>query len=194
MTAPERDLTEPPVRTETIASRVVLVIANLLYYGIARHLPYSVRPYALGARRIRYEICRRMFASCGTNVNVEHGALINNGRAIHIGDNSGIGLDAFVSGPLVMGRNVITGPRCTFLAIPRDTPRTDVPIIDQGYKEPRAPVLEDDVWLGANVTVLPGRRIGTGSIVGAGSVVSEDVPPYSVVAGNPARVIRSRRS
>lgn len=48
----------------------------------------------------------------------------------------------------------------------------------------------EDCWLGGNVTVLPGVRIGQGSTVGAGSVVTKDVPPYTVVAGNPARKIR----
>lgn len=181
-----------PQRRETLWSRVLLVVCNVLYYGFARHLPYSPRPYAFGARRIRYEICRHMFASCGRNVNVEHGALINNGRLISIGDNSGIGLDAFISGPLVIGSNVIMGPNCTFLSINRITDRTDTTILGQGYKPAEAPVIEDDVWLGANVTVLPGRRIGRGSIVAAGAVVSSDVAPYAVVAGNPARVIKMR--
>lgn len=53
-------------------------------------------------------------------------------------------------------------------------------------------MIEDDVWLGANVTVLPGRRMGRGSIVAAGAVVASDVAPYTVVAGNPARVIKIR--
>jgi maltose O-acetyltransferase len=181
-------------RTELrgIRRQALRIAANALYYGVARHLPYSVRPYAFGARRIRYEICRHMFASCGKNVNVEHGALINSGSDITIGDNSGIGLDAFVSGPVTIGANVIMGPRCTFLSINRRTPRVDVPMITQGFREPQPPVIEDDVWLGANVTVLPGRRIGRGSIVGAGAVVSTDIPPYAIAAGNPARVIRMR--
>lgn len=181
------------IRRGGVLDGIRLVVCNALYYGLARHLPYSVRPYAFGARRIRYSICRHMFAECGTNVNVEHGALINNGRGIRIGDNSGIGLDAFVSGPLEIGRNVIMGPNCTFLSINRNVVRTDVPMLGQGYLPARAPVIEDDVWLGANVTVLPGRRIGRGSIVGAGAVVTRDVPPYAVVAGNPAEVIRMRR-
>lgn len=181
-----------PGRRETLRSRLLLVVCNALYYGFARHLPYSPRPYAFGARRIRYEICRHMLASCGTNVNVEHGALINNGRQISIGDNSGIGLHCFVSGPLVIGDNVIMGPNCTFLSINREVGRTDRPMIEQGFQPARAPVIEDDVWLGANVLVLPGRRIGRGSIVAAGAVVSVDVPPFAVVAGNPARVLRQR--
>jgi maltose O-acetyltransferase len=169
-------------------------IANVLYYTVARHLPYSVRPYSFGSRRIRYAICRHMFAYCGKNVNVEHGALINSGRKIAIGDNSGIGLNNFISGPLVIGHNVIVGPGCTFLSMNRDTSRTDIPMIEQGFKPAKPPIIEDDVWIGANVTVLPGRRIGRGAIVAAGAVVSRDVEPFAVVAGNPARVIGDRRS
>jgi maltose O-acetyltransferase len=181
-----------PARRQDLRGQILLVLANILYYALARHLPYSPRPYSFGSRRIRYEICRHMFRSCGTDVNVEHGALLNSGRDIDIGDRSGIGLDAFISGPLVIGRDVIMGPNCTFLSINRETPSTSRAMIEQGFKEPMAPVIEDDVWIGANVTVLPGRRIGTGSIVAAGAVVAADVPPYSVVAGNPARVIKER--
>jgi len=185
-------LTLASPRAPGLRSTVLFLVCNFLYYSIARHLPYSPRPYAFGARRIRYEICRHMFKSCGVDVNVEHGALINSGRDIEIGDRSGIGLDAFISGPLIIGRDVIMGPNCTFLSINRDTTLTSVPMIDQGFQAPRPPIIEDDVWLGANVIVLPGRRIGTGSIVAAGAVVASDVPEYSVVAGNPARVIKQR--
>jgi maltose O-acetyltransferase len=183
-------LAEP--RRQDMIGQILFLLCNLLYYGFARHLPYSPRPYALGSRRIRYQICRRMFRSCGVDVNVEHGALINSGRDIDIGDRSGIGLNAFISGPLVIGRDVIMGPNCTFLSINRSTPSLERPMIEQGFKAPQAPVIEDDVWIGANVTVLPGRRIGQGSIVAAGAVVASDVPPFTVAAGNPARVIKHR--
>jgi maltose O-acetyltransferase len=179
-------------RRQGILGELLHLFCNALYYGFARHLPYSPRPYAFGARRIRYEICRHMFRSCGTDVNVEHGALINSGREIDIGDRSGIGLNAFISGPLIIGRDVIMGPNCTFLSINRDTRDTAIAMIDQGFRPPQPPVIEDDVWLGANVIVLPGRRIGKGSIVSAGAVVAADVAPYTVVAGNPARVIKRR--
>jgi virginiamycin A acetyltransferase len=53
-------------------------------------------------------------------------------------------------------------------------------------------VIEDDVWLGYNVTVLPGVTIGQGSVIGAGSVVTSDIPPYTVAVGNPAKVIKTR--
>jgi maltose O-acetyltransferase len=188
----ESAVTLAPPRRQDAVGQLLFLLCNALYYGFARHLPYSPRPYAFGARRIRYEICRRMFRSCGVDVNVEHGALINGGQDIDIGDRSGIGLDAFISGPLIIGRDVIMGPNCTFLSINRDTTSTDRPMIEQGFRPARPPVIEDDVWLGANVIILPGRRIGKGSIVAAGAVVASDVPPYSVVAGNPARVIKQR--
>nr|WP_231134366.1 DapH/DapD/GlmU-related protein [Motilibacter deserti] len=62
----------------------------------------------------------------------------------------------------------------------------------QGFVDDRPVVIEDDVWIGANVVILPGRTISTGSIVGAGSVVTKDVPPRTVVAGNPAVVVKNR--
>jgi maltose O-acetyltransferase len=133
-----------------------------------------------------------MFASCGRDVNVEHGASFAPAADIRIGDKSGIGLNAFISGPVVIGKNVMMGPNCTILGINHDIKRTDVPMIEQGYSRPRPPIIEDDVWIGANVTILPGRRIGTGAIIGAGAVVASDVPPRSIVAGNPARVVRMR--
>lgn len=53
-------------------------------------------------------------------------------------------------------------------------------------------VIEDDVWIGANVAVLSGVTIGRGSIIGAGSVITKDIPRYSIVGGNPAKILRSR--
>jgi maltose O-acetyltransferase len=53
-------------------------------------------------------------------------------------------------------------------------------------------VIEDDVWIGTRAIILPGRRLGKGCIVGAGAVVTKDVEPHSIVAGNPARAVGSR--
>jgi galactoside O-acetyltransferase len=54
-------------------------------------------------------------------------------------------------------------------------------------------VVEDDVWLGSGAIVLDGVHIGRGSVIGAGAVVTEDLPPYSIAVGSPARVVRDRR-
>ena len=72
--------------------------------------------------------------------------------------------------------------------------RTDIPMNQQGNSPVRPIVIGDDVWIGANVIILPGVSIGTGCVIGAGSVVTKSLPEYSVVAGNPAKIIKNRKS
>ncbi len=135
-----------------------------------------------------------MLDACGLDVNIEHGAWFGSGKGIQLGDRSDIGMDALVIGPVEIGRDVMMGPRCILLSSSHEVGSVDLPMNQQGFKPDRPIVIEDDVWLGAGVTVLPGRRIGRGSIIGAGSVVAADVPPWSIAAGNPARVVRDRRA
>lgn len=168
------------------------VFACLIYYSVARHLPMSTRPYAVGCRRVRAALARWMFADCGENVNVEHGADFFSGRQVSIGDNSGLGVDSLILGPVTIGANVMMGPRVMLLATNHNTSRVDIPMIRQGMKEDRRIVIEDDVFIGAGAIILAGRRVGTGAIVGAGAVVSVDVLPYTTVVGNPARALRTR--
>ena len=66
----------------------------------------------------------------------------------------------------------------------------DAPIIDQPIEDLRPVIVEDGAWLGQNVVLLPGVTVGKGAVVGANSVIREDVPPRSVVAGSPGRVVR----
>jgi maltose O-acetyltransferase len=134
-----------------------------------------------------------MLDECGTNVNVEHGARFGSGVGIKLGDRSDIGMDALVIGPLWIGADVMMGPRCVLLADRHQTASTDLPMNQQGFQPSRPIVIEDDVFIGAGVTILPGRRIGTGSIIGAGAVVTRDVEPFTVVGGNPAVLVRRRK-
>jgi maltose O-acetyltransferase len=162
------------------------------YLGLARHLPWSPRPGGRLARRVRGYLAAGMLDACGEQVNVEHGAWFGSGRGVRLGDRSAIGMDALVIGPLVVGDDVMMGPRCLLVSDSHQIEDTSVPMARQGFTAPRTIVIEDDVWIGAGVTVLAGVRIGHGSVVGAGSVVTKDVPPWSVAAGNPARVVRQR--
>ena len=75
-----------------------------------------------------------------------------------------------------------------------DMSRTDIPIIQQPSVSRGGITIEPNVWLGARVTVLDGVTIGRDSVVGAGAVVTHDIPPFAVAAGVPARVIRDRRA
>jgi maltose O-acetyltransferase len=133
-----------------------------------------------------------MFADCGKNVNIESGADFCSGRRISIGDNSGLGVDSLIMGPVAIGANVMMGPRVMLLATNHNTSRTDIPMILQGMREDRLIVIEDDVFIGAGAIILAGRRVGKGAIVGAGAVVAIDVLPYTTVVGNPAVAVRAR--
>lgn len=92
---------------------------------------------------------------------------------------------------LTLGDNVMVGPNVVMDTSRHNSERTDVPMKSQGMSY--APIsIGDDVWIGANVVVTMGVSIGEGCIVGAGSVVTKDIPAFSVVAGVPAAVIKSR--
>ncbi len=92
---------------------------------------------------------------------------------------------------VVIGDNVRLAPSVTLLGGSRNFERRDTLIVDQGSSNTGL-VIGDDVLIGANVVVLPGCHIGQGAVVGAGSVVSTEVAPYTIVAGVPARVVGQR--
>jgi maltose O-acetyltransferase len=175
------------------SARARQLIAAAAYLGIARHLPWSPRPFGKLGRRARASLARHMLDRCGQDVNVEHGAHFGSGRGISLGDRSDIGMDALVMGPVTIGRDVMMGPRCILISSHHEIGSTDVPMNSQGMAPNRPIVIGDDVWIGAGVTILPGRHIGTGSVVGAGSVVARDVEPWTIVGGNPAQVLGRRR-
>lgn len=171
--------------------KISYYICLILYYFIARHLPGSDMPYSLGAKRIRGFLCKRIFKKSGRNINIEHGAFFASGRDIEIGDNSGLGLNCRITGPLKIGSYVMMGPDVMIFTQNHKNDRLDIPMMLQ--TDPKRPVvIGDDVWIAARAIILPGVTIGKGSIIGAGAVVTKDVPEYAVVGGNPARVIRYR--
>ena len=85
------------------------------------------------------------------------------------------------------------GPYCIILTQNHEFSRTDINMIEQGYSEIKPVIIDDDVWIGARVTILPGIHVHEHSIIGAGAVVTHDVPAYSIVAGVPAKVIKMRK-
>ena len=86
------------------------------------------------------------------------------------------------------------GTDCVIITRSHRHDRTDIPMMDQGFEEERPVFVGNDVWLGDRVIILPGVHIGDGCIIGAGSVVTRDIPPYSVAAGVPAKVIKDRKN
>lgn len=144
-------------------------------------------------RRIRSGIACGCFDWHGKNVNIERKADFGKGDGIIIGDNSGLGVNCDVRGPLEMGTNIMMGPDVVIMTSVHDTTRTDIPMNQQGHLPKQKVTIGDDVWIGARVIILPGVNVGKGSIIGAGAVVTKDIQEYSVVAGVPAKVIKVRK-
>ena len=122
---------------------------------------------------------------------------IGQGGSLHIGSNthiqSGCTLNAFV-GNIIIGANCMIAPRCAFTPYQHSFADTGRPMREQPLTSKGDIVIEDDVWLGLHVCVMDGVTIGRGAIVGAGAVVTKDIPSYAIAGGIPARVIRFRET
>jgi len=163
----------------------------LLYHTVAKRLPPSYSSLRLGQTALRRFCGKLVLSSCGKQVNIETNAVFS--PKVTLGDYSGIGINAKLYGTCHIGRYVMMGTDCTVITRNHRFDRIDIPMMQQGFEEERPVFIGDDVWIGDRVTLLPGVHIGEGCIVAAGAVVTRDVPPYSIVAGVPARVIRNRK-
>lgn len=115
------------------------------------------------------------------------------GEGLKIGNNSNIGPFAYIgcSGFIEIGDNVMISPRVSIFAENHDFDNPNIIMKEQGVTK-KFVKIEDDCWIAANSIILAGVTIGKGSVIAAGSVVTKDVPAYSVVAGVPAEIIKSR--
>lgn len=162
-------------------------------YRIGRSLPTSYTPIVGGfAMRVRRLACSHLFDYCGKDVNIEKGAYFGYGFGIRIGDFSGLGINCVVPDGSRIGENVMMGPNCYIHGVNHRFERTDIPMRLQGVTESKPCIIDDDVWIGRNVTIMVGRHISTGTIVASNSVVTKDFPAYSIIGGNPATLIKSR--
>lgn len=121
---------------------------------------------------------------------VESFACINNAVGdVIIGDHTRIGLHNTIIGPVTIGSHVNLAQGITITALNHNFDDSEKRIDQQGISTKEV-VLEDDIWVGANAVILPGVTIGKHAVVAAGAIVTKDVPPHSLVAGVPAKVIR----
>lgn len=121
---------------------------------------------------------------------IESFACINNAVGdVMIGDHTRIGLHNTIIGPVIIGSHVNLAQGITVTALNHNFEDSEKRIDEQGVST-SAVVIEDDIWIGANAVILPGVTIGHHSVVAAGAVVTKDVPPHSLVAGVPAKVIK----
>jgi maltose O-acetyltransferase len=165
---------------------------QVFYYLFARWLPASSTSYFTLSRLVRRLCAKQLFYSCGSNINLEYGAYFGSGRNVEVGDFSGIGINCRINGPVKIGSAVMMGPDVVILARNHKFDRTDIPMSAQGASIDKKVIIDDDVWIGTRAIILPGVHIGKGSIIGAGAVVTKDVPSYAIVGGNPAKVLKYR--
>ena len=171
------------------------VLARLclfLYYSVARYLPDSPLPGSVLGMAIRRALVGRIFKHVGHDTKVHANVYFGSGANVELGDYSSLNYGAWISNDTVIGEDVMMGPFVMILSGSHNFERLDIPMREQGAPERRAVIIEDDVWIGAKTIILPGVRVGAHSIIGAGSVVTKDVPEYAIVGGSPARLIKFR--
>jgi acetyltransferase-like isoleucine patch superfamily enzyme len=153
--------------------------------------------------RVCKKICmycyRELFFYCGKNVCFDAKSSFFSYKSISLGDYVFVGARAWMSssfGSMIkIGSYVMFGPNVTILTGDHEIERVGIPMCfvkDKSLSRSAGVHICDDVWIGANSTILKGVHIGEGAVVAAGSLVNKDVPRYSIVAGVPAKVIKYR--
>ena len=121
---------------------------------------------------------------------IEDFSCVNNGVGdVIIGERSRVGLGNTIIGPVKIGDKVLIAQNVTFSGMNHNYQDVSLAIADQGFTTKEI-IVDDDCWIGANSVVTAGVCIGKHSVVAAASVVTKDVPPYTIVAGNPAIPIK----
>lgn len=171
-----------------------LTLGQILTWELVRWLvvPLSIVPGVVGII-IRYVVLRWLVKESRGFFRVLERVTIEYPKGLSIGRGVGINLGCWINarGGVTLGDNVITGPYCVIHSANHRLDRLNVPIQQQGFEE--KPVrIGNNVWLGARVTVLSGVTIGDNAVVGAGAVVTKDIPSNAIAGGNPARIIRLR--
>lgn len=141
-------------------------------------------------RRTRIDVLPFNDFSLGAQSTIEDFSTINNGVGpVHIGERTRIGLGNVLIGPVTVGNDVMFAQNIVLSGLNHGyedihLPPSQQPVVTKPI------IVEDEVWIGANAVVTAGVTIGKHSIVAAGCVVVKDVPPYSIVGGNPGKILK----
>ena len=131
--------------------------------------------------------------SYDNNSKFENNIYISDAKNILIGKHCRINEHVFLQGSVQIGDYVMIAPYVTIHSSTHVYNDIHTPMVLGGLTEANTVIIDDDVWIGKNVVVLPGVKIGKGSIIGANSVVTKDVDEYSIYGGVPAKLIKKRK-
>ena len=143
--------------------------------------------------RLRSKWFRGELAYCGIDIIIDHSVIIIAPEKVRIGNHCRISYGTFLNGTgsIIIGDDVLIGMNVKVITTNHVFDRIDIPIREQGEIS-KPIIIGNDVWIGANVIILPGISIGNGCIIGAGSIVTRNLPDYSIAVGNPAKIIKIR--
>jgi len=178
-----------------VVAAILWVVSPLLTLGhdvvawLVALLPQHPGPYAA----IKRLLLNWAGARVGRNVHIYPGVRIYMPRGLVVGNNVSISSYVVITtaGTVTIGDNVLIGYGTRILSANHKIPDSLGVIFGAGH-DCKPVVIEDGVWLGANVVILPGVRVREGAVVAAGAVVTKDIDPYTVVGGVPAELIRNR--
>ncbi|THB80830.1 MAG: acyltransferase [Desulfobacteraceae bacterium] len=162
----------------------------LIYKMIATHLPSGMGPIGRGCALLRRTLSRPLLKKSAKIFSIDQGADFGNGSCLAISERTNIGAYFSLSGTgtLSFGEHIAMGRECMFIT-------QNHKYLEEGFDgfEIKDITVGSHVWFGHRVTVLPGVTIGDHTIIGAGAVVTKDIPDYAIAAGNPAKVIKYRK-
>jgi maltose O-acetyltransferase len=164
----------------------------MLYYLIAYSLPDRSFPLGKYFSKLRGILTKLILKdNCGMNLELESKVMFGKFNDIRIGNNCQINEKSRLRN-VSIGNDVMIAPEVYILHSGHEYQKLDISMRFQRDKYYPKTVIADDVWIGARVIIMPGRNIGKGSIIAAGAVVTKNVEPYSIIGGNPSRLIKMR--
>ena len=169
--------------------QMISKLLYLLYLILLKNTPEDYRPYALFFPLLRSWTVKNYMKKCGVSPRVKKGAEISPYAVL--GNNSELGTRCMIQSNVYLGDDVIMGPDVKIYSRNHKYNSLKIPIRSQG-KEYYETHIGNDVWLGSNVIITAGCKVGNHVIVAAGAVVTKDVPEYAIVGGIPAKVIKFR--
>jgi acetyltransferase-like isoleucine patch superfamily enzyme len=185
-----------------LIQRLLFIVCRQKYKGI---IPGSARWYVLQDKLNNkpsmgiYKVIRELFykmtiKECGKNLFLYRNIQVYHPQNLIIGNNVKINRNVYITATdsITIGNDVLIGPNTIINSGNHKYSDPNILIREQGHFS-KAIIIENDVWIGANVCILKGVKIGKGAVVGAGAVVTKNVEPYTVVAGVPAKIIKLRK-
>lgn len=158
-----------------------------------RSVYYAVKCKALISLRADIQLSPYIRFGAGTDIR-PYSRIITSSGPITFGRGCGLNCFSYIAAgkaPITIGDHVRIGSHVSIIATNKLFDDPTKLIVEQGTSE-KGITIEDDVWIGSHSVIVDGVRIGKGSVIGAGAIVTRDIPPMSVAVGNPARVIRKR--